>query len=73
MIVALKFRYQKLTKGIVIMKFGTLLMPSHPPERTIREGQRWDLDELERLDALGFEEAWVGEHFTAPEPRPPTC
>ena len=53
------------------MKFGTLLMPSHPPERTIREGQRWDLDELERLDALGFEEAWVGEHFTAPwEPCP---
>jgi alkanesulfonate monooxygenase SsuD/methylene tetrahydromethanopterin reductase-like flavin-dependent oxidoreductase (luciferase family) len=53
------------------MKFGALLMPSHPPERSIREGQRWDLDELERLDALGFEEAWIGEHFTAPwEPCP---
>ena len=35
------------------MKFGTLLMPSHPPERAIREGQPWDLDELGRLDALG--------------------
>ena len=47
------------------MKFGALLMPSHPPERWIRAGQRWDLNGLERLEALGFEEAWIGEHFTA--------
>jgi alkanesulfonate monooxygenase SsuD/methylene tetrahydromethanopterin reductase-like flavin-dependent oxidoreductase (luciferase family) len=53
------------------MKFGALLMPSHPPERSIRDGQRWDLNDLERLDALGFEEAWIGEHFTAAwEPCP---
>jgi hypothetical protein len=26
------------------------------------DGRRWD---LEQLDALGFEEAWIGEHFTA--------
>jgi alkanesulfonate monooxygenase SsuD/methylene tetrahydromethanopterin reductase-like flavin-dependent oxidoreductase (luciferase family) len=53
------------------MKFGALLMPSHPPERSIREGQLWDLHDLERLDALGFEEAWIGEHFTAAwEPCP---
>lgn len=46
-------------------------MPSHPPECSIREGQRWDLKELERLDSLGFEEAWIGEHFTASwEPCP---
>jgi alkanesulfonate monooxygenase SsuD/methylene tetrahydromethanopterin reductase-like flavin-dependent oxidoreductase (luciferase family) len=47
------------------LKFGAFLMPSHPPERSIRDGQRRDLEELERLDALGFEEAWIGEHFTA--------
>ena len=47
------------------MNFGAFLMPTHPPERSIRDGQLWDLDELERLDALGFEEAWIGEHFTA--------
>ncbi len=47
------------------MRLGAFLMPSHPPERSIREGQRWDLDDLERLDDLGFEEAWIGEHFTA--------
>jgi alkanesulfonate monooxygenase SsuD/methylene tetrahydromethanopterin reductase-like flavin-dependent oxidoreductase (luciferase family) len=53
------------------MKFGALLMPSHPPERSIRDGQRRDLNDLERLDALGFEEAWIGEHFTAAwEPCP---
>jgi len=53
------------------MKLGALLMPSHPPERSIRDGQRWDLEEIERLDSLGFEEAWIGEHFTAAwEPCP---
>ncbi len=41
------------------MKFGALLMPSHPPERSVRDGQLWDLHDLDRLDALGFEEAWV--------------
>lgn len=41
------------------MKFGAFLMPTHPPERSTRDGQRWDLDELERLDAIGFEEAWI--------------
>ena len=53
------------------MKLGALLMPSHPPERSIADGQAWDLDELRRLDDLGFDEAWVGEHFTAAwEPCP---
>ena len=53
------------------MRLGALLMPSHPPERDIREGQTWDLEEIERLDALGFQEAWIGEHFTAAwEPCP---
>jgi alkanesulfonate monooxygenase SsuD/methylene tetrahydromethanopterin reductase-like flavin-dependent oxidoreductase (luciferase family) len=53
------------------MRLGAVLMPSHPPERDIREGQAWDLEEIVRLDALGFEEAWVGEHFTAAwEPCP---
>ena len=53
------------------MKLGSLLMPSHPPESTIRQGQLADLEELERLDRLGFEEAWIGEHYTAKwEPCP---
>jgi alkanesulfonate monooxygenase SsuD/methylene tetrahydromethanopterin reductase-like flavin-dependent oxidoreductase (luciferase family) len=53
------------------MKLGALLMPTHPPERSIRDGQAWDLEELERLDSLGFDEAWIGEHFTSEwEPCP---
>jgi alkanesulfonate monooxygenase SsuD/methylene tetrahydromethanopterin reductase-like flavin-dependent oxidoreductase (luciferase family) len=53
------------------MKFGALLMPSHPPERTPQEAQRWDLEEIQRLDTLGFEEAWIGEHYTSAwEPCP---
>ena len=53
------------------MKLGAFLMPSHPPERSIGEGHALDLEELERLDSFGFEEAWIGEHFTSAwEPCP---
>ncbi len=53
------------------MKLGAFLMPSHPPERSIAEGQALDLDELARLDSFGFDEAWIGEHFTSAwEPCP---
>ena len=53
------------------MKLGAFIMPSHPPERSIREGYAWDLANLRLLDRLGFDEAWIGEHFTAPwEPCP---
>lgn len=53
------------------MKLGAFIMPSHPPERPIIDGYRWDLEQLGRLDRLGFHEAWIGEHFTAPwEPNP---
>jgi alkanesulfonate monooxygenase SsuD/methylene tetrahydromethanopterin reductase-like flavin-dependent oxidoreductase (luciferase family) len=53
------------------VQFGAFLMPTHAPETSIRDGQLRDLDELERLDALGFSEAWIGEHFTASwEPCP---
>jgi alkanesulfonate monooxygenase SsuD/methylene tetrahydromethanopterin reductase-like flavin-dependent oxidoreductase (luciferase family) len=53
------------------MKLGALLMPSHPPERSIRAGQLWDIQEICRLEDLGFAECWIGEHFTAAwEPCP---
>ena len=53
------------------MNLGAFLMPSHPPERTIGEGQALDLEELARLDSFGFSEAWIGEHFTSAwEPCP---
>ncbi|MBF6569746.1 MAG: LLM class flavin-dependent oxidoreductase [Candidatus Binataceae bacterium] len=48
------------------MQLGAFLMPSHPPERPLREAHEWDLKNLEYLDRVGFDEAWIGEHFTAP-------
>lgn len=53
------------------MKAGVFMMPSHPPERSLFDGCQWDLDHLDLVDGLGFCEAWIGEHFTAPwEPNP---
>lgn len=48
------------------MQLGAFLMPSHPPEKPLRDAHEWDLKFIEHLDTIGFDEAWVGEHFTAP-------
>jgi alkanesulfonate monooxygenase SsuD/methylene tetrahydromethanopterin reductase-like flavin-dependent oxidoreductase (luciferase family) len=53
------------------MEYGLFTMPSHPPERSLFDGQQWDLQVLRWADELGFCEAWIGEHHTAPwEPNP---
>jgi alkanesulfonate monooxygenase SsuD/methylene tetrahydromethanopterin reductase-like flavin-dependent oxidoreductase (luciferase family) len=53
------------------MQYGLFTMPSHPPERPLLDGHRWDLQVLRWADELGFAEAWIGEHHTAPwEPHP---
>ena len=53
------------------MKYGLFMMPSHPPERNIYDAHQWDLDYLALCDTLGYDEAWIGEHFTSPwEPIP---
>ena len=53
------------------MELGLFTMPSHPPERSLYDGQQWDLQVLRWADELGFSEAWIGEHHTAPwEPNP---
>ena len=53
------------------MQFGYFAMPSHPPERPLKDGHEWDLQVIRWLDELGFAEAWIGEHHTAPwEPHP---
>ena len=53
------------------MEFGYFAMPSHPPERGLKAGHDWDLQTLRWLDELGYTEAWIGEHHTAPwEPHP---
>ena len=53
------------------MKYGLFMMPSHPPERDLFQAHQWDLDCLSLADELGYDEAWIGEHFTSPwEPIP---
>jgi alkanesulfonate monooxygenase SsuD/methylene tetrahydromethanopterin reductase-like flavin-dependent oxidoreductase (luciferase family) len=53
------------------MEFGYFTMPSHPPERSLKDGHDWDLQTFRWLDELGFTEIWIGEHHTAPwEPHP---
>jgi alkanesulfonate monooxygenase SsuD/methylene tetrahydromethanopterin reductase-like flavin-dependent oxidoreductase (luciferase family) len=46
------------------MDIGLFLMPSHPPERGLREGHERDLQVLRWADEYRFKEAWVGEHHT---------
>ena len=42
------------------MQYGLFTMPSHPPERSLYDGHRWDLQTLRWADELGFSEAWIG-------------
>jgi alkanesulfonate monooxygenase SsuD/methylene tetrahydromethanopterin reductase-like flavin-dependent oxidoreductase (luciferase family) len=47
------------------MRCGYFTMPLHPPGSDVARTMADDLEQLVTLDRLGFEEAWVGEHFTA--------
>jgi len=47
------------------MRFGTFMAPFHPPEHNPTLSLESDLDLLEHMDNLGFDEAWIGEHHSA--------
>jgi alkanesulfonate monooxygenase SsuD/methylene tetrahydromethanopterin reductase-like flavin-dependent oxidoreductase (luciferase family) len=47
------------------MRYGYFMMPMHPPGSFLADTLDHDLRQVERLDQLGFHEAWIGEHFTA--------
>ena len=47
------------------MKPGFFTMPLHPPGANMTETLKSDLDQIVKLDELGYAEAWIGEHFTA--------
>src|SRR5947209_6297831 len=48
-----------------LMRCGYFAMPLHPPGADPARTMEEDLEQLVTLDRLGFEEAWIGEHFTA--------
>lgn len=47
------------------MRVGYFTMPLHPPGSDPARTMEDDLQQLVFLERLGFEEAWIGEHFTA--------
>ena len=47
------------------MRLGYFAMPLHPPGADPAKTMDEDLEQLVTLDRLGYDEAWIGEHFTA--------
>ena len=47
------------------LKFGIFLAPFHPTDENPTLALHRDMELLEWLDYLGFDEAWVGEHHSA--------
>ena len=47
------------------MRFGAFIAPFHPVDENPRLALRRDMELVEWLDQLGYDEAWVGEHHSA--------
>jgi limonene 1,2-monooxygenase len=47
------------------LRFGTFIPPIHPVEENPTLCIERDMQLVERLDALGYDEAWIGEHHSA--------
>ncbi|RZT83582.1 limonene 1,2-monooxygenase [Pseudonocardia sediminis] len=47
------------------LRFGTFLAPFHSPGQNPTLALQRDLDLVSHLDALGYDEAWIGEHHSA--------
>ena len=53
------------------MRLGMFMMPVHPPDRTFWGTLDEDTEKSLLADQLGFDELWLGEHFSAStEPIP---
>jgi alkanesulfonate monooxygenase SsuD/methylene tetrahydromethanopterin reductase-like flavin-dependent oxidoreductase (luciferase family) len=53
------------------MNVGLFLQPAHPAGQPLRKGYDWDLQMIRWADELGYNEVFVGQHFTMPwEPLP---
>ncbi|HEV7720303.1 MAG TPA: LLM class flavin-dependent oxidoreductase, partial [Iamia sp.] len=46
-------------------RFGIFLAPFHPVGQNPTLALQRDLELIEHLDRLGFDEAWIGEHHSA--------
>jgi len=53
------------------MRLGMFMMPVHPPGRSLSETLAEDTEKSLLADRLGYDELWMGEHFSAiTEPFP---
>jgi alkanesulfonate monooxygenase SsuD/methylene tetrahydromethanopterin reductase-like flavin-dependent oxidoreductase (luciferase family) len=48
------------------MQLGLFSMPLHPPERPVADTYDDDVRTFQLAEELGYEEVWIGEHFTSP-------
>jgi len=57
--------------GGTTMRLGMFMMPVHPPTRSFTDTLAEDEEKSLYADKLGFDELWLGEHFSATtEPIP---
>src|SRR5919206_4621770 len=47
------------------MRFGLFMAPFHPTGQSPTLALERDLELIQHLDALGFDEVWIGEHHSA--------
>ncbi|MDO8324149.1 MAG: LLM class flavin-dependent oxidoreductase, partial [Phenylobacterium sp.] len=47
------------------LRFGAFIAPFHPLDENPTLAIQRDLELVQHLDNLGFEEAWIGEHHSA--------
>jgi limonene 1,2-monooxygenase len=46
------------------LNFGVFITPFHPVGQSPTNALQYDMDRVEALDRLGFDEAWFGEHHS---------
>src|SRR5438270_13944641 len=49
----------------IAMRFGIFLAPFHPVGQNPTAARQRELEMIVRLDELGYDEAWIGEHHSA--------
>src|ERR1700736_3480897 len=57
-----------MTKGVSVsdrLRFGIFMAPFHPAGENPTLALQRDLDLVQHLDHLGWDEAWIGEHHSA--------
>jgi len=47
------------------VQFGVFMQPVHDPRSDLTQALAYDREIIVQADRLGFEECWVGEHFSA--------